>query len=126
MGLHTIEVVSIPVSDQDRAKEFYAEKLGFTVVVDAPFDEGVRWVQLSPPQGGAAITLVTWVQNMPPGAVKDIYLECSDIGATYRDLATRGVAFTDEVFDSPFGKFAHFQDPDGNGWVLHESASQGG
>lgn len=125
MGLQGIEVISIPVSDQDRAKEFYAEKVGFTVVVDAPFGEGMRWVQLSPPAGGAAVTLVTWLQDMPAGSVKDVYLECTDIEATYRDLAGRGVTFTDQVFDSPFGKFAHFVDPDGNGWVLHENASQG-
>ncbi len=122
MGLGSIEIVSIPVSDQDRAKAFYADALGFRLDTDAPFDEGMRWVQLTPPGGGVSISLVTWNQEMPPGSVKDLYLACTDIGATYDELAARGVQFTQAVFDTPFGRFAHFVDPDGNGWSLHEAA----
>lgn len=121
MGLSSIELVSIPVSDQDRAKEFYSQTLGFSVNVDAPVGEDMRWVQLTPPGGGASIALITWQQAMPPGALQDLYLACQDIDGTYQTLRERGVTFTDEPFDSPFGKFAHFQDLDGNGWVLHES-----
>jgi predicted enzyme related to lactoylglutathione lyase len=123
MGLRSIEVVSIPVSDQDQARDFYAESLGFSIDVDAPFAEGMRWVQLTPPGGGASITRVPWNPAMPAGSQKDLYLACEEIGATYEALKTRGVKFADEVFDSPFGQFAHFEDPDGNGWVLHENPS---
>ena len=63
-----VSVVSIPVADQERAKKFYVEVLGFDVVVDNPFGEGMRWVMLRPPGGGAAITLVTWFPEMRPGS----------------------------------------------------------
>ncbi|MGI8826711.1 MAG: VOC family protein [Chloroflexota bacterium] len=121
MGLQGIEVVSIPVSDQERAKRFYAETLGFNVVYDAEFAEGMRWVQLTPPGGGASITLMTWMsQDMPAGSLKELYVGCKDIATTYDALRGRGVTFSDEVSDTPYGRFAHFTDPDGNGWVLHE------
>ena len=120
MGLRTIEVVSVPVSDQDRAKNFYADKLGFTLDVDAPFGDGHSWVQLTPPGGGAGISLVTWNPAMPPGSIKELYLLCEDIDSTYSELEGRGVRFTRPVYDTPFGRFAEFDDPDGNGWRLHE------
>jgi len=121
MGLRAIEVVSIPVSDQDLAKAFYAETLGFTLNIDNPMGEGMRWVQLTPPGGGASISLITWNADvLPPGAIKEVYLQCDDIEGTVAALAERGVQFTRPVFDTPFGKFASFTDPDGNGWQLHE------
>lgn len=120
MGLRMIDVVSIPVSDVDRAKAFYAEALGFTLNIDNPIGDGMRWVQMTPPGGGASIALITWNADMPPGAIKDLYLACDDIEATAAALADRGVPFTQSVFDTPFGKFARFADPDGNGWQLHE------
>ena len=122
MGVRSIEVVSIPVSDQAWSKAFYAGSLGFTVDTDEAFAENQRWVQLTPPGGGASISLVTWNPAMPPGAIKDLYLACTDIDVTYNELVGRGVRFTQAVFDTPFGRFAHFEDPDGNGWSLHEGA----
>lgn len=122
MGIRAIEVVSIPVSDVDRAKAFYAETLGFTLDIDNPIGDGMRWVQLTPPGGGASISLVTWNEDMPPGAIKELYLACDDIVATAAALADRGVQFTQPVFDTPFGRFARFADPDGNGWQLHEGS----
>ena len=122
MGLRTIEVVSIPVSDQDRAKAFYSEVLGFTLDIEAPFAEGMRWVQLTPPGGGASISLVTWNEEMRPGSIKELYLACDNIEATHRDLVDKGVRFTQPVQDTPYGRFAPFVDPDGNGWSLHEGA----
>ncbi len=64
---------------------------------------------------------MTWLQDMPAGAIKDLYLLCDDVRGTYDTLRQRDVTFTDEPFDSPFGMFVHFQDPDGNGWVLHQN-----
>jgi len=87
MGLRKIDVVSIPVSDVDRAKAFYAEALGFTLNIDNPIGDGMRWVQLTPPGGGASIALITWNADMPPGAIKDLYLACDDIEATAATLA---------------------------------------
>jgi catechol 2,3-dioxygenase-like lactoylglutathione lyase family enzyme len=60
MALSGIEVISVPVRDQDVAKKFYAETLGFTVAMDSAFGDGMRWVMLRPPGGESAITLVTW------------------------------------------------------------------
>jgi predicted enzyme related to lactoylglutathione lyase len=109
------------VSDVDRAKAFYAETLGFTLNIDNPIGDGMRWVQLTPPGGGASISLITWnADALPPGAIKELYLNCDDIEGTVAALANRGVQFTQPVFDTPFGKFARFNDPDGNGWQLHE------
>lgn len=122
MGLRVIEVVSIPVSDVDRAKAFYAETLGFTLTIDNPIGDGMRWVQLTPPGGSTSISLITWNEDMPPGAIKELYLACDDIDATVAELTDRGVEFTQPVFDTPFGKFARFNDPDGNGWQLHEGS----
>ena len=121
MGLRVIEVVSIPVSDVDRAKAFYAQTLGFTLNIDNPIGDGMRWVQLTPPGGGASVALITWnADDLPPGAIKELYLNCDEIEGTVAALADRGVQFTQPVFDTPFGKFARFNDPDGNGWQLHE------
>jgi predicted enzyme related to lactoylglutathione lyase len=121
MGLRVIEVVSIPVSDVDRAQVFYADTLGFTLDIDNPIGDGMRWVQLTPPSGGASIALITWNADvLPPGAIKELYLACDDIEGTVAALADRGVQFTQPVFDTPFGKFARFNDPDGNGWQLHQ------
>ena len=122
MGITKIAVISIPVSDPDRGKSFYADTLDFNVDTDAPFDQNMRWIQLTPPGGGPSISLVTWNPAMPPGAIKELYLSCEDIDATYAEYKERGVNFTSEVFDTPFGKFAHFSDPDGNGWSLHEGS----
>jgi predicted enzyme related to lactoylglutathione lyase len=123
MGLRGIDIVSIPVSDVDRAKAFYAETLGFTLAIDNPISEDMRWVQLTPPSGGTSVSLITWNTDVfPPGALKELYLACDGIEETVATLTERGVAFTQSVFDTPFGKFARFNDPDGNGWQLHQGS----
>ena len=66
-----VAVVSIPVSDQDRAKDFYTGVLGFRSVVDQQLEQGLRWVMLGAPDGGPAITLVTWFPSMPAGSLKE-------------------------------------------------------
>jgi catechol 2,3-dioxygenase-like lactoylglutathione lyase family enzyme len=113
-----IEVVSIPVSDQDRAKQFYEEGLGFEVLVDSPFGDGQRWVQLAPPGGGASITLTTWFDDFPPGSVRGLLLKVDDLQGKLAELRARGVAVEDPA-ETPWGWFAAFADPDGNRWSLH-------
>lgn len=114
-GLRVTEVVSIPVSDVDRAKAFYADTLGFTLNIDNPVGDGMRWVQLTPPGGGASVAPITWnADDLPLGAIKEIYLRCDDSEGMVAALAGRGVQFTQAVFDTPFGTFARFNDPDGN------------
>ncbi len=118
MGITTIVVVSVPVMDQDRARAFYQDVLGFEVRRDNPTGEGTRWVEVAPPGGETSLTLVTWFPTMSPGCVKGLVLGCDDVDATYEELAARGVVFEGPVETAPWGRFATFDDPDGNGWVL--------
>ncbi|GAA3824098.1 VOC family protein [Sphaerisporangium flaviroseum] len=122
MALRSISIVSIPVSDQDRAAEFYEHKLGFTLVADNPMGDQ-RWVQLAPPGGGATITLVTWFPAMPPGGVRGLVIECDEVAETLERFRAQGVTVhQDGVEKAPWGTFFTFEDPDGNGWVAQESA----
>jgi catechol 2,3-dioxygenase-like lactoylglutathione lyase family enzyme len=122
MAVTSLEVVSIPVSDQDRAKSFYAGKLGFSAEIDGSFGEGMRWVMLRPPGSGTAITLVTWFETMPAGSLKGSVLGCDDLDKTLAELTARGVSFNeDEVQEAPWGRYKTFDDPDGNGWVLQQT-----
>ncbi len=121
MTLTNLTVVSVPVSDQDRAKRFYADTLGFSVDIDSSFGDGMRWVMLRPPGSGTAITLVTWFETMPAGSLKGSVLSCDDLDKTLADLAARGVSFNeDEVQEAPWGRWKTFDDADGNGWVLQQ------
>jgi predicted enzyme related to lactoylglutathione lyase len=118
-----IKFVSVPVSDQDRAKAFYAETLGFTVSADIEGERG-RFIDLVPPAGGCGIALVTSTSasGMPAGSLSGLVLDVDDIDATYARLAAAGTAFTSAPRDTPHGRFAAFTDPDGNGWVLMQSS----
>lgn len=123
MAVTALELVSIPVSDQDRAKHFYTEVLGFAELLDAPFGPDMRWVMLCPPGGGTRVALVTWFESMPAGSLSGTVLACDDLEATIAGLQERGLRFAeDEVQESPWGRWKTFTDPDGNGWVLQQSA----
>ncbi|MDB5257385.1 MAG: Glyoxalase-like domain protein [Chitinophagaceae bacterium] len=117
-NMKAIEVVSIPVSDQQRSKAFYLS-IGFVLVLEAPMDEKANWIQLGLPNGGASITLVTWFPKMPPGSFQGLVIATDDIAKDREFLSTKGVAvgLTDET---PWGKFAQITDPDGNGLTLHQ------
>ena len=121
MGFKYIEVVSIPVADQERALAFYRDKLGFVLVNDTMMDEKSRWVQLGvSPEQTTTITLVTWFDKMPPGSQQGLVLATDDIAAAKAQLTDRGVT-VGEIMDTPWGKFADFADPDGNGWTLRQA-----
>lgn len=126
MALSGIEVISVPVTDQDAAKKFYSETLGFAVGMDATFADGtMRWVMLRPPGGGTAITLVTWFDTMPPGSQRGTVLGCDDIERTAAGLQARGVVFhEDGVQEAPWGRWLTFDDPDGNAWVLQQTNAE--
>jgi len=122
MAVTKFEVASVPVSDQDRAKQFYAGQLGFTEQIDAGFGESMRWVMLRPPGSGTSITLVTWFESMPPGSLKGSVLGCDDLEKTLDELSARGVSFNEaEIQQTPWGRWKTFDDPDGNGWVLQQT-----
>jgi catechol 2,3-dioxygenase-like lactoylglutathione lyase family enzyme len=118
MGIRNLQVVSVPVSDQDRAKAFYVDALGFTLRRDDPMGPDQRWVEVAPPHGDTSLTLVTWFPTMPAGSLKGIVLATDNIEADYAELSRRGVAFHGPIQKEFWGTFATFDDPDGNGWVL--------
>jgi catechol 2,3-dioxygenase-like lactoylglutathione lyase family enzyme len=122
MALTSLQVVSVPVSDQDRARDFYAGVLGFTVEMDSEFGGGaMRWVMLRPPGGGTAITLVTWFESMAAGSLNGSVLGCDDLEQTLAELSARGVTFAeDKIQEAPWGRWKTFTDPDGNAWVLQQ------
>jgi catechol 2,3-dioxygenase-like lactoylglutathione lyase family enzyme len=123
----SVDIVSVPVADQERAKQFYVEVLGFAVREDAELGEGRRWIELCPPGGGASITLVTWFDAMPAGSLRGLVLGTLDAPAAFAELGSRGVAFAeDAVEDAPWGRWATFSDPDGNGWILVGPVAESG
>jgi catechol 2,3-dioxygenase-like lactoylglutathione lyase family enzyme len=137
-----LEVVVIPVSDVDRAKEFYG-KLGWRLDADFPFDNGFRVVQFTPPGSGCSVQFGSNITSAAPGSAQGLYLIVSDIAAAREELAARGVDVS-EVFHpgtpgaqfqpdgtsgrvsgpatdhATYSSFATFSDPDGNSWLLQE------
>jgi catechol 2,3-dioxygenase-like lactoylglutathione lyase family enzyme len=120
MPVANVQVISVPVSDQDRARDFYVDTVGLTLLADQQFTPEMRWVMVAPPSG-AALTLVTWFPTMPPGSLKGLVLESDDLEGDLAMLGTKGVAVS-EVQSAPWGRFVTFDDPDGNGIVLQVSA----
>lgn len=118
-----IDIVSIPVSDQEAARDFYRDVLGFDVIRDDAFADG-RWLQLALPNARTSITLVTWFDAMPPGSLQGLVLASDDLDADHERLLQHGVEVSD-VASAPWGRFATFTDPDGNGWVLQAAPTAG-
>lgn len=116
-----IAIISLPVADQDRSKRFYTEVLGFEVIRDNPMGPGQQWVQVGPAGGQTTFTLVTWFESMAPGSLAGIVLETADVVSEVARLKGRGLAISD-VEIQPWGRFATFEDPDGNGFVLQQTA----
>ncbi len=122
MALTNLEVISVPVSNPERAKRFYVGALGFTVEIDSQFGGGMRWIMLRPPGSSTSITLVTWFETMPAGSLKGSVLGCDDLEQTLAELADRGVAFLeDEIEEAPWGRWKTCTDPDGNSWIVQQS-----
>ena len=114
-----LELVQVPVSDVDRAKTFYTEKVGFNADHDHTVSEEIRFVQLTPPGSGCSVAIGTGLGEMAPGSVEGLQLVVSDIEAARAELAGRGVEVS-EVQEFPWGKFVFFADPDGNRWAVQE------
>ncbi len=122
MAISRVSVVSVPVSDQDRALAFYVGVLGFELLDDAPMGP-LRWVRVAPRGADCALTLVTWFPTMPPGSMKGLVIVSDQLGADVESLRAKGVS-VDDVQDAPWGRFATFDDPDGNGIVLRDVESR--
>ncbi len=114
-----LELVAIPVSDVDRAKTFYAEKVGFNADHDHKVSDNIRFVQLTPPGSACSIALGKGLVDAPPGSVQGLQLVVPDISAARAELVQRGVEVT-EIQQFPWGSFVFFRDPDGNRWAVQQ------
>ena len=123
-----LEVVTLPVSDVDRAKSFY-ENLGWRLDIDLVVSDDVRTVQFTPPHSGCSIQIGRGGTTAEPGSARGLILVVSDIEAARGDLVSRGVDVSEVQEARPPGfeqagrsyfARASFSDPDGNGWVLQE------
>jgi len=114
--------VIVPVSDQDKAIAFYTDKLGFSLTADIPFGEGDRWVEVSPPQGGAAIALSRGMGEFMPGRETGIALTTSDAKAAHAELKQKGVQVEEQLMggDGTVPLLFMFRDGDGNGLMVVE------
>ncbi len=120
MPITKVEVVSVPVSDPDRAKDFYVNVLGMELLQDMVMDDNMRWIQVRPDGSDASITLVTWFPTMPAGSLKGLVLETPDMETTIAEIAAMGYVIDCDIDEQPWGRFVMFDDPDGNGIVLRE------
>ena|SRR5688572_10495743 len=114
-----LELITIPVSDVDRAKAFYVEKAGFNADHDHVVSDDLRFVQLTPPGSGCSIAIGTGLTERQPGSYEGMQLVVADIHAARAELAARGVEVS-EVHDFPWGMFVFFSDPDGNKWNVQQ------
>ncbi|MBO0823424.1 MAG: VOC family protein [Actinobacteria bacterium] len=122
MPVTGVTVVSVPVSDQDRAKKFYTETLGLKLLRDDDDSvPGIRWVQVGPPAGGAALTLVTWFDTMPAGSLRGLVVASDDLDRDYQRLRDLGAEFEEPPAQQPWGREAVLRDPDGNQLVLQQA-----
>lgn len=112
-----IELIQVPVSDIDRAKSFYVERLGFNADHDHQVTDELRFVQLTPPGSACSIALTSGAHEMTPGCIEGLQMVVEDAQASHDELGARGVKVSDvQVF--PWGSFVFFSDPDGNRWAL--------
>jgi catechol 2,3-dioxygenase-like lactoylglutathione lyase family enzyme len=114
-----LELVAVPVSDVDRAKSFYVDKVGFSADQDHTVSDAIRFVQLTPPGSACSIALGKGITQAKPGSVEGLQLVVADAATARKELAGRGVAVSD-VQEFPWGKFVFFSDPDGNKWAVQE------
>lgn len=113
-----IELIAIPVSDVDRAKDFYAG-IGFNVDHDHTVNDELRFVQLTPPGSACSICIGTGLTTAEPGSVQGMQVVVDSAEATREMLVAAGVDAT-PVDDQPWGRFVYFADPDGNRWSVQE------
>jgi catechol 2,3-dioxygenase-like lactoylglutathione lyase family enzyme len=114
-----IELIAIPVTDVDRAKDFYVSKAGFNADHDHTVSDEIRFVQLTPRGSACSIALGKGITDATPGSVQGVQIVVPDIEAAHRELKGRGVDVSD-VQDFAWGRFVFFADPDGNRWAVQE------
>lgn len=117
-----VATVMVPVADQDRAIEFYAEKLGFEKRADVPFGDGNRWVEVAPPGAATTVALVQPMEGQEVGIESRVAFETTDIEADHATLRERGVEVDAEVMrmGGPVPPMFFFRDQDGNRLLIVE------
>lgn len=130
----TLEVIVVPVSNIDRSKSFYAEKVGFVVDHDTQVNEATRVVQLTPPGSGCSIVIGSGLSEMTPGSIKGLQLVVNDIHAAREELIDRGVDVSEikVLGENPKPQtdpldnvgFIYFSDPDGNEWAVQQISNR--
>ena len=115
-----LELVPVPVSDVDRAKAFYVDRVGFDADHDNTMGESVRFVQLTPPGSACSIVIGSGITPSPPGSLQGLLLVVSDIDGARAELAERGVEISEVRAEDWGARHAYFQDPDGNSWQLQQ------
>jgi catechol 2,3-dioxygenase-like lactoylglutathione lyase family enzyme len=119
-----IELVMVPVSDVDRAKEFYVDRIGWTADHDQRVSEDLRFVQVTPPGSACSFAFGQGITDMEPGSQRGIQVVVPDADAARAHLVERGVHCT-EVDEMAWGRFVFFADPDGNAWTLQQLPARG-
>jgi catechol 2,3-dioxygenase-like lactoylglutathione lyase family enzyme len=114
-----LELVSIPVTDVDRAKDFYVNQVGFSADHDHQVNDLLRFVQLTPPGSACSVVMGTGITDMTPGSQRGVQVVVEDVKAAREHLIGNGVAAS-EVDVQPWGSFVTFSDPDGNTWALQQ------
>ena len=119
-----LELVAVPVSDVDRAKAFYADKVGFHADHDQQVNENLRFVQLTPPGSACSICIGIGLTTMKPGLIEGLQMVVPDIEQAHDQLAGRGVDVSD-IQDLAWGRFVYLSDPDGNKWAVQQVPKRG-
>ena len=114
-----LELVILPVTDVDRAKAFYTEKIGFVADHDQSPSDEIRFVQLTPPGSACSIAFGKGLTDASPGSVRGMLMVVADIETAHKELTARG-AEVSPIDDQPWGRFVYFTDPDGNAWSLQQ------
>ena len=114
-----LELVTIPVTDVDRAKDFYVNQVGFIADHDYQVNDALRFVQLTPPGSACSVVLGTGITDMTPGSQRGVQVVVEDVEAARRHLIANGISASD-VDVQPWGSFVTFSDPDGNTWALQQ------
>jgi catechol 2,3-dioxygenase-like lactoylglutathione lyase family enzyme len=114
-----LELITLPVSDVDRARAFYVDKAGFNLDHDHTVSEDLRFVQLTPPGSACSIAIGKGLTDAEPGSVRGMQLVVVDIEAARAEFLRRGMEVS-AVEDFPWGRFIFFADPDGNRWAVQQ------
>ena len=117
---YSVEVITLPVRDLERALRFYVDQVGFTVDVDYAPNDAFRVVQLTPPGSSCSLQIGKGLTDAPAGSLRNIFLVVTDIEAARSRLLEQGVESWRDPERGDYASFARFSDPDGNTWVLQE------